>query len=139
MSKHVLCSSILTYQIAPITSTLLRPRCRCRRRSWCRSRRWRRHLARRKSRQHLVAHRERVNRRRKDDRRCLNIAFDYPLVSIYIRVPGPGEVFDRILRCTDSGKPGLVEGRAVGTAKIPAACRLNTCKTKIAERCQRIT
>ena len=79
-------------------------------------RRQRRHLRRRQPRQHLVAHRELIQRRRDRDRRRLHIVFDDALVGVEVRVVRVGVVLDRILAEADARQPGVVERRAVGAA-----------------------
>src|SRR4029077_2230376 len=86
--------------------------------------------------QHLVAHRELIERRRNGDRRCLHIVFDDALVVVEVRVMRMGVVFDRILAEPDAWQPDVVEGRAVGAGDRPAPRRRGTGAAEILARTQ---
>ena len=76
----------------------------------------RRHVGRREPRQHLVAHRQVIDRRRDDHRRLLHVVLDDAFVGVEVRVMRVRVVLDRVLLEADAGKAGVVERRAVGAA-----------------------
>ena len=85
--------------------------------------RWRRHVLLREARQHLVTHRDVIDRRRHGNRRLLHVVLDDALVGVEVGVPGVAVVFHRILAATDAGQPRRIERGAVSPAGIPAARR----------------
>ena len=98
----------------------------------------RRHVRGGKPRQHLVAHRQLIQRRRDRDRRVLHVLLDDALVVIQVRVMRVRVVFDRILAEPDAGQPGVVERRAVGAADRPAARGRRAGDAEICERRERL-
>ena len=71
----------------------------------------------REARQHLVAHRDVVQRGRDRDRRLLHVLLDDALVGVEVRVPRVAVVFDRILAEADARQAGRIERRAVRAAR----------------------
>src|ERR1051325_7933467 len=77
-------------------------------------------LGRLEPRDHLVAHREVIQRARNHDRAGADVLFDDALVVVEIRVMRMGVVLDRILAEPDARQSRVVERRAVGPADVAA-------------------